>query len=408
MALRQINMKHIVILGSGFGGIYAYKTLCRKLKRKHKTTKITIVSRDNFFLFSPMLHEVATGGLRATDVVQPIREIINCELDDYIQAEILEVDTKKQVVKIKDRGDIKYTELIIALGANAYYYNIPGAKEHTHALKTIADARKIRNRCLQLLQEASEEGKKVSPTKLRWIVVGAGPTGIELAAELAEYARDFAEKAPSLAIEKLDIQVHNANGKILPGFKDKIKRVAEKTLINHGIKLFNNSLIKKVTTNSIITENRTTESEFIIWTAGVEGVSLPINPKPEIVKGRLVVDEYLQLPNTNNVYVAGDMAYLENLPQTGQAAVAMGKYIGKNLALNKKSNVFKFKNRGMLLSLGQWKSAGNIGPIIVSGLFGWWLWRTIYLSKLLGVPNKIRTAIDWTIDIFYRRDIAEL
>lgn len=401
-------MKHIVILGAGFGGIYAYKNLCRKLGRQHKNTKITVVSRDNFFLFSPMLHEVATGGLHPSNVVQPVREILNCKYDNFLQGKIDCVDTEKKQVLINTGLSIKYDKLVIALGATNNYFGTPGAEENAHPLKTLTDAQVIRNKCLRLLQEASEGQGKLDQSSLCWVVVGAGPTGVELAAELAEIAKDFAERAPNLPIKKLDIRILNASEDILQNFNAKIKQVARNVLRQHGIKIITNCLVKSVQQDGVETNQGNIKSKFILWTAGVSANSINIAPTPEANKGRLVVDDNLMLSGVKDVYVAGDMASVENVPQTAQAAVAMGEYVAKAIIKDNNLRPFKFKIKGMLLSLGQWKSVGNVGPIIVQGLFGWWLWRSVYLSKLLGIPNKIRTLVDWNINIFYRRDIAEL
>jgi NADH dehydrogenase len=353
-----------------------------------------------------MLHEVATGGLHSTNVVQPVREIVKCVNDEFIQAEVKSIDTDKKIVITED-GIVKFDKLIIALGSQSCFYNIPGAEHFSYPLKNLNDAKNIRNQCLKLLQTASEQGKNVDESLLRWIVVGGGPTGIELAAELTELAKDFAERAPMLAINKLDIQVHNGSEQILGMFSEKTRRIALRTLKNHGIKIVNSSLITEVSEDSATTQKGVLKTKFVSWTAGIEPVSIKITPEPKKTRGRLNTEDNLTLEGAKDVYVVGDIAYDKTAPQTAQAAVSMGKHVAKSIIRNN-DKPFVFKQKGLLLSLGQWKSAGTLGPFSISGLLGWWLWRTVYLSKLIGIPNKIRTLVDWNIDIFYRRDIAEM
>lgn len=401
-------MRKIVIIGAGFGGIYTYKKLCRRLKWQHKDAKITVIAPDNYFLFSPMLHEVATGGLNLTNVVQPIREIIRCSNDEFVQEKATKINLEKNVVELSSGAKIDYDILVLGIGASTAFYGVNGAQENALQLKTLRDAARIRNKCLHLMQKACEPSFKVSEGGLNWSIIGCGPTGVELAAELAEYAKDFAERAPNFPINKLAITLYDSNDQILKNFNPKISHIAAKVLKSHNIKILNKQKVSLVTEEGIEVNGKIAKSKCIIWTAGVAANKIDISPAPEYKRDQLLLTEHLTLPNFDNVYVVGDMAYVENVPQTGQAAVAMGKYVAKKIAKSKFKKPFKFNAAGMLISLGQWKSAGNIGPFIISGLFGWWVWRTIYLSKLLGIPNKIRTVIDWNIDMFYRRDIAEL
>ena len=406
-------MQRIVLLGSGFGSVYAYRRLSRLRKKYRKLVQITLVARDNYFLFSPLLHEVATGGLRQTDAVQPIREIIDCKRDRFVQDEVVKVNTSNRLVTLKSGAKLEYDELIVGLGAQPNFFGVPGAKENALTLKWLSDARTIRNRCLRVMQIATEKNESggVDEGLLNWIVVGGGPTGIELATELVEFASSFAERTPSFPLSKLRISIYDSGSQVLNNFPEAVRKIALKNLHQLGIHTILNSRINRVMSDGIETSSGVVKSQVVMWTAGVEPANVAISPAIDLVHGCVKVTDNLQIPGINNVYVVGDMAYVEGVPQLAQAAVKMGEYAADSIAAGwKKTSIspFKFKNRGMLISLGQWKSAGYVGPIIISGFIGWWIWRTVYLSKLLGTPNKLRTMIDWTIDIFYRRDLAEL
>lgn len=406
-------MQRIVLLGSGFGSVYAYRRLSRLRRRYRKHVQITIVARDNYFLFSPLLHEVATGGLRQTDAVQPIREIIDCKRDRFVQDEVVKINVDKKLVSLKSGDVMEYDRLIIGLGARPNFFNTPGAEDNVITLKWLTDARSIRNKCLRAMQRVAEQNEtgEVDEGLLNWIVVGGGPTGVELATELVEFANSFSERTPSFPRKKLNISIYDSGSQVLSNFPQQVRQIALNTLHKLGINTVFNSKIESVSADSIETAGKVVKSKLVMWTAGVSPTNVVIIPKPETTRGCINVDEQLRLRGFKDTYVVGDMAYVEGVPQLAQAAVKMGEYAANSIAAdwqNTKIKPFKFKNRGMLVSLGQWKSAGYVGPIIIKGFIGWWIWRTVYLSKLPGAPNKLRTVIDWTIDIFYRRDLAEL
>ncbi|PJE75777.1 hypothetical protein COV04_02435 [Candidatus Uhrbacteria bacterium CG10_big_fil_rev_8_21_14_0_10_48_11] len=401
----------ILILGSGFGAVYAYRELHKRLYG-NTNVAITILSNKNYFLFSPMLHEVASGGLDQHDIVQPIREIIHCCVDAFVNCEVTGVLAAEKKVQTT-RGEFNYDYLVVAVGANATFFNVPGAEGNALPLKTLEDARRIRSTLLHLLEQSltvtdREERKRL----LRWIIVGGGPTGVELSGELVELAESFARAAPAKTILEIDTQIHQAGDRILPMFGEKVQKIAAHTLEEKGITVHCNSVITDVTPEGVTLKNgEVIKAGTVLWTAGVVAVSLAFDDNLTDDRHRITVTPYLNIEKYPEIFALGDIANIKNVPQTAQAAVAEAKIVGRNIhaLLNERPlSVFHFKQKGILVSLGQWRAAGTIGSITITGRFAWWLWRTIYLFKLIGIPNRIRVAVDWTLNLFFARDISEI
>ncbi|MFA7286600.1 MAG: NAD(P)/FAD-dependent oxidoreductase [Patescibacteria group bacterium] len=400
----------IVVLGSGFGGVYAYRRLA-KLLRGHQNHELTLVSRDNYFLFSPMLHEVATGGLNRHDIVQPIRQIVRVGEGKFLKATVTGINAELQTVQT-DMCSLPYDYLVVALGAETRFSDIPGAKEFTLGLKTMRDAVCIRNRALKLLEAASVTKDSGEQERLlRWVVVGGGPTGVELAPELVDLANAYARSSPECPIEKLDVQLYHAGSSLLPQFGVRTSNYVSRLLRLKRITVHLTTAIESVAENSIQVKNSVIPVGLVAWTAGISPITVPITPLPERgTTGRIIVSPTLLVPNTKNVFVVGDLAGVD-APQTAQAAVEQAKVAAMNIvALINRTTLqgYSYKEQGLLVSLGQWKAAGTVYGYFISGAFAWWLWRTVYLSKLVGTANKIRVAIDWTLNLFYTRDTSEV
>lgn len=358
-----------------------------------------------------MLHEVATGGVNRTNIMQPVREMICRGNNEFIEAEVQGVDFERKQV-LTSLGEVSYDYLVLSLGSSINFFNVPGAAEHAMGLKTIDDATRIRNRALWLMEASVREPNEARRRELlRWIIVGGGPAGVELAAELRDFAESYDRVVPWFNLEHLDIQIHQAGECLLPMFDERMRQAAEQILTKRKISIKLKSTITGITDQNITVGDQTIPTQLVIWTAGV--CVLPLQLKPEGMAGpdhRFAVTDYLNLPRFPEVFVVGDQAKIATVPQTAQATVAEAHIAGKNIVASihgKRLTPFHFYKKGDLVSLGRWQAIGVIGPVYVRGPLAWLIWRGVYLSKLVGVPNRIRVAIDWALGALYPRDLNE-
>lgn len=408
----------IVILGAGFGGLYTFLNL-RKLLSPKKAD-ITIINRTNYFLFTPLLHEVATGGLAHHQVVEAIRSITYKRGATVHVADVQAVDTKNKVVQTTV-GPVSYDILVVATGAQTVFYNIPGAAEHGMILKDLYDAIKIRNHLITRFEQAVETKDAVERKKLlTFVLVGGGATGVELAAEMAEmvsdaFARFFCGKIP-----KEDVSIHLIAGapELLQVFHKEVRVRAQEILAREGVKVVFDARVVGVDANGInLSDGSRIETENVIWVAGVGprvpsvvSGDLPFETKKP--NGRIIVDQQLRVKNKEHIFALGDVATFEdeNIPMLAQAAVQAAKTAAYNvyaLIYGRRMQEFRYHSKGELISLGQWQALGYFWNTLWTGPIAWFLWRMVYLSKFASWPKRIKIAVDWTIDIFYPRDITK-
>jgi NADH dehydrogenase len=470
----------IVILGGGFGGVYTLKYL-HKLFHTHGLTRIStrinadlklvLVNKKNYFLFTPLLHEFATGSVSLENLVEPIREIIRCCDYEFIHGEVKRIDLERKIVELNE-NKIDYDYLIIALGSKTNFYNIPGAEENSFSLKSLDEAIRLRNHFIHMfekyandiypnnrpnkLPESSDRiestriarpngnetfgqdsgnpfgqhsGSNVkcgpnlgnnphSSAELTFVIVGGGATGVELAAEMSDYFyKTFSKFYPKEIISKVKIVLIEKGNELIPQFSPKLRKIAFDVLRKKNIEVILEKGIKEVGKDFIKLDDETIiKTKTVIWTAGVEP-NLPeiIGNVEKDSKGRLIVNEYLQVKNYKNVFSIGDVCcFIQNqkpLPQLAQVAVRQAKTVAKNifnLIKNKPLEKFVYRHQGDLISLGRFFAIGEIKNFTFSGFFAWILWRVVYLSKLISNKDKVKTFTDWLLDFFYPRDITEI
>ncbi|MFZ2149720.1 MAG: NAD(P)/FAD-dependent oxidoreductase [Minisyncoccia bacterium] len=409
----------ILIIGNGFGGVYALKNLCAAF-HGDKNTKFAMVGERNYFLFTPLLHEVATGSLNPSNIIEPIREVLGCFLDKFYLGKVSSVSLQNRTVSVGDKI-IPYDYLVLAPGATANFYNIPGAEQYSFPLKSIEDAVKIKNHCITQMERATHETSQEERRKmLRFVVVGGGPTGVELAAELRELINEsFSKYYPCEILKDVSVVLVHRDTELVQQFGPKIKKKTLEVLNKKDIEVMLGSAVKEVGPDYIIiNENEKILSDMVIWTAGIKPAEIIFDePIAKSGNGRILVNEFLQLPSHKEVFALGDIAAFKDkktnefLPALAQVAEKESKVVAKNIKflINKKPiEEFSYRSSGILMSLGQWMAVGEIFNFTFSGHFAWWLWRTVYLIKFLSWRKKIRVAIDWTMNLFSPRDIAEL
>lgn len=401
----------ILIIGAGFAGTYTFQHLHKRF-HKHPQVELALVDQHNYFLFTPLLHEVATGGQTPINIVEPLRQTLCC-LEHFYLGEVESINLEANTVS-NGRGDIAYDYLVLALGATTNFYNTPGAAEHSFTLKSLGDAVRLKNHIIGNFETAARsENREEQARLLHYAVIGGGPTGVELAAEMADLCcQTFAElyTAERLAC-KAKITLLQSAAELLPQFGVPMRRLALRALQRQGIQVRLNTKVVRVDKNEVeLGDGEILPTNTPIWVAGVKPTPVEINPKPlQENNGRFNVNEYWQLPNYQNVFVLGDMA--ARAPALAQAATKEAKAVAANiyrLINNKKLKPYTFRSSGDLVSLGRWNAVGHIAGITISGKFAWWLWRTVYLFKMLSWRKKLKVAVDWTINLFSPRDISEL
>lgn len=410
--------KRIVILGAGFGGAYAARRLRSQLGERH--ARVTLVSRENYFLFTPLLHEVATGGLGATTIVEPLRQILGGDVNIRL-GEVRRVRLADSVVETSS-GELAFDVLLIALGAETNFFGIPGAAENCFTLKSLRDAIGLKQRCIDAFEAAAVAPDAVLRRKLlRFAVVGGGPTGVELAAELAEFVRGSLLPMYRAALGGAEprITLIQQADDLLPQFSPAIRRKALETLAKKGIDVRLKTAVMTVDADGVVLSNGTrVDSMTTVWVAGVRPAPLDFDFHVDRDgSGRFVVDGTLRLVNHGGIFAIGDIAAsvpeggTVPLPPFAQVAVAQADHAVDNvirLLDRDRLEPFAYRHRGNLVSLGQWMAAAEIGGMSFWGHFTWWLWRTVYLSKFISTRKKFSIALQWTINLVSPRDASRV
>jgi NADH dehydrogenase len=415
----------IVILGAGFGGVYVAKSLRAAIKRGE--ADVTIINRTNNFLFTPLLHEVATGGLNPRNVAEPLREIFVGVDIRIVQGWVESIDSKAKTMSVKVDGDISSTlsfdYLVIATGAETAYYGIAGAQENTFPLKTLADAARIRNRVINVFEEA---GMVEDPEKRRemlsFVVVGGGATGVEVAGELIEFIDGIVERYHYCKKGEPKVMLVHAGKELLEQFKPSLRAAARDRLTQTGVEVRAETFVTEVTKDGLrLRSGDMIMASTVIWSAGVRAlVPKFADIQPTLTGGRLAVDSYFRLLGSDRIFAMGDAAaYVDTdagpnakpIPQLAQAAQAEAATVAANLLAAIRGtpmSVFHYRSKGAMVSVGQWFAIGEIYSMNIAGWFTWWLWRTVYLFKFGSWKKRVRIGLEWFIDIFFPRDITKI
>lgn len=398
--------KHrVLVLGGGFGGAYVARGLARAARRGD--VDVTVLSRSPSFLFTPLLPEVATGGLSRRGMAVPLFDAAS-RAARVVVGEALSVDAAARVARADCADgciiDLPYDTLVIALGARANFFGVPGAAEHALPLKTIADANRIRRAVTAAFERASRERRAPS-----FVVVGGGPTGVELSSELAELCRySLADVYPEAA--PAAVTLLSAVDDVLPMLKEKGRAKARAALSEAGVTVTVSATVTAVDqTHVTLANGERLAADVVVWAAGVspaplpEGLDLPLDKT-----GRVIVDGHLRVAARPEIFVLGDQA--AGAPMLAQAATQQAPVVAAAIISTVSGRPlgpgFAFKSKGLLVSLGRWRAVGQIGSATVSGPFAWWLWRTVYLFKFPSFSKRARVALEWAIGLFFPRDIS--
>lgn len=412
--------KHIVIIGSGFGGMEVARRLSPYVRAG--SIDVTVINRTNAFLFTPLLHEVATGGLSPTSVTEPLREVFVGTGIRVVQGDVTSINTTTKTITVGTCA-VTYDVAVLATGAETNYYNTPGAEACAVPLKTLGDALRIREQVIDAFERAAVlQDTEARKRLLSFVVVGAGATGVELVAELAEFTngiacRYFRDGKNGINPTEVTVTLVSAGAEVLTQFSSATRVAADAQLQRDGVVIRRGTHVQAVDAGGVLLADGTRiDAVLVAWTAGVRPVVPPfVGCIPTTDKGRVVVDATLRVPGCEDLFALGDAAVIAQssaqLPMLAQVAVAQGKVVARNVLATVRQQPlvpFAYRSKGSLVSLGQWFAAGTVGPLHLSGRFTWWLWRTVYLFKFASTKKRVRIAFEWTLNLFSPRDITKL
>ena len=414
------HKKRIIILGGGFGGVYAAIHL-EKLLARVDAVEICLISHDNFFLFTPMLHEIAASDLEITNIVNPLRKLLRKV--EVLVGDVNENDLPNKRVLIshgyrKHSLQIDYDHLVIALGSITNFYDIPGLADLAVPMKSLRDAIQLRAQILRHLEEANFECNPAErQSLLTFVVAGGGFAGVETVAALNDFVRDALPFYPNLSEGMLRVVLVHSGPVILPELGESLGRHTQKVLEGRGVEIQLNTRVKSMTENKVfLAYTAPIPCGTLVWTAGTVPSPLISTLLCAKERGRIVVNQFLQVPDWPDVWAVGDCAFVPDIknpgkshPPTAQHAIREGKVVAQNIAaalLGRPGKPFSFKTIGLLASIGRRTGVARIFGYNFSGFFAWWIWRTIYLSKLPGLDKKVRVAFDWTLDLIFPKDVC--
>ncbi len=413
---------HIVILGAGFGGTYVAKKLAKYVK--NETIDVTIVNKTNYFLFTPLLHEVATGSLSPTSVAEPLREIFAGTGIAICQGAVKSIDLTERKVYIASANSqhaLPYDYLVVATGAETNYYGIPGAEKYSLPLKSLSDAVNIRTHVIDCFEEAVMcEDPAERARLLSFVVVGGGPTGVETVAELTEFIHGMIDRYfknnYSCDHKEVKITLIHAGPELLQQFQPQLRKSVLDHLKEKGVDIKLEGKVTNITSHTLTLLDKTNEVEAIptatvIWAAGVKAISLDFIGSSNTISntGRLNTDEFFRISGDERAFALGDTAGA--LPMLAQTAVQQADVIAHNVIASikqKKLQTFDFHLKGSLVSVGKLFAVGEVFKKSIQGRFTWFVWRTIYLFKFASSKKRIRIMFEWALQLFFTRDITKL
>lgn len=403
MNIPRSSFPRIVIIGGGFAGISLAKRL------RNKNVQVVLLDKHNYHNFQPLMYQVATGGLEPDSIAYPIRKVIQESKDVYFRlAEVREIDAENNKV-IADIGELKYDYLVIATGSKTNYFGNKEIERNSMAMKTIPQSLNIRSLILENFEQAlltNDIDERHS--LMNFVLVGGGPTGVELAGALAEMKKAILPKDyPDLDVRKMEINLIQGSDRVLDSMSENASEKAEKFLLDLGVSVWKKVRVtgydgKTVTTNSDLSF----DSATVIWTAGVQG-ALPHGLKADsFIKNvnRIKVNQYNQVEGYDNLFAIGDIAVmaLENYPQghpmMAQPAMQQGRLLADNLIkiINKKApKPFEYKDKGSMATIGRNKAVVDLPNYKFSGVFAWFVWMFVHLFSLIGFKNKAVVFLNW-------------
>ena len=391
---------HVVIVGGGFSGLYAARGL------RGVPVEITLVDRHNYHLFQPLLYQVATAGLNPSDIAAPIRGILRRQRNvRVILGEAQSIDPAQKVVRLSD-GELRYDYLVLATGATHSYFAHPEWEKNAPGLKTIDDALEIRRRVLLAFEAAERE---TDPEKqaawLTFVVVGAGPTGVELAGALSEIARQtMVRDFRRINSGSARVVLIEGKDRVLPTYPPELSERARQQLASLHVEVMTGANVSDLDAESVSIGEKTIPSRTVLWGAGVQGSPLAASLGVPLDKaGRVLVEPDLTIPGHRDVFVLGDLAAAKQtdgsfVPGVAPAAIQAGQHAAENLRRaveNQPLRPFRYRDKGSLATIGRAAAVADFGKVKLSGFIAWFAWLAIHLFFLVGFRNRFLVITQW-------------
>lgn len=412
----------IVIIGGGFAGTTTALNL-EKTYRRDPSVEITLIDSENFFTFTPLLPEVPSGSIQPKHIVFPLRALL--KRTNVKQAEVKSVDLKNRTVvaahcEACEDESVPFDQLVLASGSSPNYFGLPGVAEHALTIKSLADATTLHAQVIDKLEHADLQSDPVARRQmLTFVVAGGGFAGVETLAELNDFVRGATKFYPNVSPEDVRMVLIHSGNRILPEVSESLSAYALKILLSRGVEVLLGTRVLGSTSNSVALSNgEELLTSTFVWAAGT--APSPILARldlPRTKAGKIEVAATMAVSGRPGLWAVGDSAAIPDVvtgglcPPTAQYALRQGRRLARNIAAvveGREPEPFRFKTLGVLAGLGRRSAVAEILGFQFSGFVAWWLFRTIYLMKLPGFERKLRVAIDWTLDLFFPRDIVYL
>lgn len=412
MNIPATSKKRVVIIGGGFGGLHLAKGL------RNKDVQVVLLDKHNYHAFQPLFYQVATAGLEPGSVAYPFRKIFSEYKDFYFRmAEVKSIDAEKNCV-LTTIGELAYDYLVIATGATSNFFGLKSVEDKAMPMKTVSESLDIRSHMLQCFEKALlSTDVKEREALMSVIIVGAGPTGVELAGAIAELRKDILPKDyPDLDIRGMDIHLVEANDRPLSVMSEFSGRKAKQVLKEMGVDMwFGIRVTDYDGQEATCSDGRKIAGATLIWAAGVKGAIIHGLSENTISGGRILVDEFNRVQGYSNVFAIGDVAlmtcedYPKGHPMVAQPAMQQGANLASNILMDiqsKKWKPFVYKDLGSMATIGRNKAVTEVGRFKLSGWFAWVTWLFVHIYQLVGFRNKIVVMINWAQNYFrHARDL---
>ena len=414
--------KKVLVLGGGFGGYTAAIDLC-KLVQHRDDIGVLVLARDNFFTFWPMVPGIVSSDIDARNVAQPLRRALILAGASFRRAKVTGVDPERKVVKADGGIEFPYDQLIVSLGGMPNFFGIPGVAEHSMTMRGVEDAERVRNRVIERFEEVSLIREEVPDSKLTFVVIGGGATGVEVASEIHTLVHEnLAPDYPNIDPYRVRIYLLEALPNILPELDPALRRAARTRLANERIEVLTGAMAEEITDDCVkLKGGRQILTENVIWTAGnrpnqtIQDFRLPFDERTGID-----VDLTLRVEGQGDIWAIGDCAAVQDVhleegnivPPTAQAAIQEGHLVARNVikTIDGESDLeeFEYKPLGQLVELGSDFAVNEVMGVRFTGVIAAIFWRMAYLVRLNSPQSKVRVAADWIFGYFFRPAVTQI
>lgn len=408
MNIPPTNLPRVIVIGAGFAGINLVKGLDKT------KMQVVLINKTNYHTFQPLLYQVATAGLEPDSIAHAVRSIFKKRKHFYFRiSDIQRIDKENKII-YSDLGELSYDYLIIATGSQTNYYGNSNIEKYAMPMKTITEAIDLRSLVIQNLEKALLTNDLEERNSLmNFVIVGGGPTGVELAGAFAELKTHILPTDyPDLDIRRMNVHLIQADSRLLIGMSEQAGKKAKEYLEKMDVTVWFDTIVKDYNGVNVITNTQNFNTTTLIWAAGVKGTLIPIEnlPSESIVAGRYLVNEFNEIHGCENIYAIGDVACMitkktpKGHPMVAQVAIQQGKNLAKNInrkiVSNKKTKAFRYFDKGSMATIGRNKAVADIAGLRLSGWIAWITWMYVHLVFLVGFRNKIVALVNWIIQYF--------